>query len=326
MERVQLSEDSLFIMNNLFNTIVTSFDVLRTYSQQSVIIDWLSNPEKEPKSEEKLKEDEVIMIIDIISPGINLREELDTKHYVCLVNRFLKICSDVITGLRGQFSKYVGDSVVGVFSKENIENSISASLEIQRLLSQSREKAASNFSDPEQILFAGIGIEIGQFTPTSEKEDDPQTLEEKSFLDFFGAKYLPKKSLKVSSDYGYESYEGNALEIATRLKRSTSLYNTPILLSEKVRNEFLVSRRKSLGLQRYPQDDILPLSQGIKRSIETGQNEPFSSIFVTPFAPVTPISTQNAPKSPITTKKELEFNLVGSIKVPLTQNNGEITE
>jgi hypothetical protein len=43
MERVVLSEDSLFIMNNLFNTIVSSFDVLRNYSQQSVIMDWLAN-------------------------------------------------------------------------------------------------------------------------------------------------------------------------------------------------------------------------------------------------------------------------------------------
>jgi hypothetical protein len=56
MERVVLSEDSLFIMNNLFNTIVSSFDVLRTYSQQSVIMDWLNNDELNKRSDEDLDE------------------------------------------------------------------------------------------------------------------------------------------------------------------------------------------------------------------------------------------------------------------------------
>ena len=62
MERVVLSEDSLFIMNNLFNTIVSSFDVLRTYSQQSVIMDWLTNGELRQRTEGEEEEEEKVLL------------------------------------------------------------------------------------------------------------------------------------------------------------------------------------------------------------------------------------------------------------------------
>jgi len=320
MERVQLSEDSLFIMNNLFNTIVTSFDVLRTYSQQSVIMDWLANTDKPPKveTETKPKKEDIVLVVDIVEQGISFRDELDTKQYVTLINHFLKVCSDVITGFRGQFTKYIGDSAIGIFGVENVENAIAAALEIQRLLAQLRERTAVDEMDPQQILFAGIGIEIGFFELSQNEEDIPQTVQEKNFLDFFGAAVQKTKATLFGSskNMGYDLYEGEGLDHAMRFKRATTFYKIPILISEKVRNEFLSVRKKAQGLQNYHQDTMLPkpTNTAPKRSAQE------LTSFVSPFAPI-PNVQHNAfdtlpGPSTSSNKKELELNLVGTVRVP----------
>jgi hypothetical protein len=209
------------------------------------------------------------MVIDIISHGCSFADELEPRQYFNLVNRFIKViqliifksynkvCSDVITGYRGQFSRYVGDTIIAVFPPEHIENAVESATEIIRRLSIVREKASNDFTDPEQLLYAGIGITLGELK-ASTIDDEPvryKSEQEKNFMEFFGASVGAKIKRNAFSSTtktpGYDIYEGGALEEAIKLRKATVFYHVPLLMSEKVTEMYVGARNKAKGSQPY---------------------------------------------------------------------------
>jgi len=347
MERVVLSEDSLFIMNNLFNTIVSSFDVLRTYSQQSVIMDWLTNGELKQRAaegedveEEKPpveKNQDIILVIEIVSHGFSFQDELEPRQYYGLVNRFIKICGDIITGYRGQFTRYVGDSIISVFPPEQIENAIEAASEIVRHLNSVREKASTDFTDPEQLLYAGIGISYGEIKAANLDEQPIRykSEQEKHFMDFFGASLgtkITKRNAFASTTKtpGYDIYEGGALEEAIKLRKATAFYHVPLLMSEKVKEIYTNARKRAQGAQPYREVSGPTAIQSALRVIPTPHpNQSMDQQYPSPHAlhernvQTQPPQTNFAPNHAV--RQEFDIAPVGTVRVrtQLFADNGE---
>jgi len=348
MERVVLSEDSLFIMNNLFNTIVSSFDVLRTYSQQSVIMDWLTNGELRQKSENEDAEEkpvvvekvqDVVMVIDLVSHGYSFEDELEPRQYFAMVNRFIKVCADVITGYRGQFARYVGDTIIGVFPSEHVENALEAASEIIRHLASVREKASTDFTDPEQLLYAGIGITLGELKAAS-VEDQPirfKSEQEKNFMDFFGASLgtkITKRNAFASSTKtpGYDIYEGGALEEAIKLRKATVYYHVPLLMSEKLKDFYVATRKKAQGAQPYREPSGPTAIQSALKVIPTPTPNPnMEPQYPSPLVLHAQQASQPPPSAVFppnhAVRKEFDISVVGTVRVrsQLFAESGEDT-
>lgn len=67
-----------------------------------------------------------------------------------LVNEFLKICSDAVTGHGGIISKYIGDCILAAFPIQRIDEAIEAAQEINRMLTLTRKSARPD--DPLSVL------------------------------------------------------------------------------------------------------------------------------------------------------------------------------
>lgn len=67
-----------------------------------------------------------------------------------LVNEFLKISSDAVTGHGGTISKYIGDCILAAFPIHRIDEAIEAAQEINRMLTLTRKSARPE--DPLSVL------------------------------------------------------------------------------------------------------------------------------------------------------------------------------
>lgn len=145
------------VIKNLLQTLTESHRVLERYTPPRVInfINEGINPLTVlPQTVEK-----IILFSDIVAFS-TLTEKLPVNKVVTLVNDYLTICSRIISAQGGEVIKFIGDSVMASFTKEQGDAALRASLEILIELKRLRENADSQ--NPLRWLYAGIGLSCGK--------------------------------------------------------------------------------------------------------------------------------------------------------------------
>ena len=146
-------------------------------------------------------------------------------------------------------------------------------------------------------------------------------------MDFFGtgAVKAPKSVFGSSRTPGYEIYEGGAFDVACKIRRATSFYRIPVLLSEKARMHYVNTRKKALGMQPYPEHkDFTPVQTQLKPgqpspgpssgSSFSSEDNLMSSFFLNPFVPPSTPAASPFPASSGKKNPEVDLSLVGTVR------------
>ncbi len=205
MRTINLDEDYGAVsraFKSLLQRLGEAYRIINKYTPPAVsgFLDAGLNPlEIPPQRREK-----IILFADIVAFS-TLTENLPVEQVAELVNRYLNLCTQVISQHQGEVTKYIGDCVMAYFGPGQADNALRASLEILRQLQALRASAPP--ASALGVLYSGIGLAAGSVMEGN-----------------FGA------SLKV--DY---TVIGDAVNTASRLEALTRHAGHPLLFSAEVK-------------------------------------------------------------------------------------------
>jgi class 3 adenylate cyclase len=187
----------------LLDTILESYSVLEKYTQPSIfkMINSGINPLLiPPQAVEK-----IILFSDIQSFSTFV-EKMPIEDVVELVNRYLTICTTIITAHGGEVSKFIGDCVMSYFSVEKSDEAVAAALEILTELEELRNSAG--YDSLFKVLYTGIGMSQGVVIQCN-------------------------MGSSIKKDY---TILGDAVNVASRLESLTREHPCHLIFSENVKN------------------------------------------------------------------------------------------
>jgi adenylate cyclase len=159
MKTINLEKDVDVLMKPLqmlLDTIIGSYSILEKYTQPSILN--MINSGTNPLLVPPLAVKKIILFSDIQSFSTFV-EKVPIDAVVEMVNRYLTICTAIITKHGGEVSKFIGDCVMSYFDAEQSDAAVEAAIEILTELQNLRDSAdeGSLF----KVLYSGIGMSQG---------------------------------------------------------------------------------------------------------------------------------------------------------------------
>ena len=209
------NENLPIAFRELFTALAESFSILSRFTQPTV--ERLMNRGSSPVSVAPEHRVVTVLFTDLLGFS-RLSERISPDAMITLVNQHVETCFHAINSRGGEVTKLLGDGVLAYFTQPECEGAIEASLEIVRSMKSRRENAPEGL---QQHVFAGIGLARG------------------SVLE--GTIGTPEKS-----DF---TIMGSVVNLAFRLESLTRELQTPILVSNEVREQCRDrSRFESMGV------------------------------------------------------------------------------
>jgi class 3 adenylate cyclase len=206
MKAINLEKDVDVLMKPLqmlLDTIIGSYSILEKYTQPSILN--MINAGINPLSAPPLAIKKIILFSDIQAFSTFV-EKLPIDDVVEAVNRYLTICTSIITAHGGEVSKFIGDCVMSYFSDEQADAAVAAALEILTELQNVRDSAVEG--SLFKVLYTGIGMSQGAVIQCN-------------------------MGSAVKKDY---TILGDAVNVASRLESLTREYPYNFIFSQNVKN------------------------------------------------------------------------------------------
>jgi len=139
------------------NTLLESYRILSAYTQASIRT-WMQKG-VDPTTLGVRLAPRVVMVCDIVGFTV-LVQRLKPEEVVTLVNTFVALCDDAITGAGGVINKLIGDGLIAYFEQSKVDAALEAALgildAIERLATESPPGVAAC------DLQVGIGMALGE--------------------------------------------------------------------------------------------------------------------------------------------------------------------
>lgn len=140
----------------LLQTITESHGIIEQYTQPAVLK--IINRGINPLTVSPHKVEKIILFADIVSFSA-ISENLPVEMVALMINRYLKVSSEIITAMGGEVTKFIGDCVMAYFDPELADNAIRACLNILSELKTARQSADKG--SPIRLLHSGFGLSQG---------------------------------------------------------------------------------------------------------------------------------------------------------------------
>jgi PAS domain S-box-containing protein len=191
-QELKASRERLLMMNQ----------ILEQYTQPAVlkILDSGHNPLTVPPH----VVEKAVFFTDMMHFS-QLSESLRIEDVTELVEKYLTLCTRVITACGGEVIKFMGDGAMAYFPADQADNAIRAGVELIATLEALRNAAPQ--TSPLSVLYAGVGISYGQVTEGNIGSD-------------------------IKKDY---TILGDAVNVASRVQALTRHLSVPLCLTEMVR-------------------------------------------------------------------------------------------
>jgi len=136
--------------------IADSHRIIERYTQPAVmrILTQGANPLEVPVR----KVEKIVLFADIVAYSA-IAEHLPVEAAALMINRYLDTCSERISAMGGEVTKFIGDCVMAYFDPGQADGALQACLEILGDLKVLRRSAAQG--SPLRLLHCGFGLAQG---------------------------------------------------------------------------------------------------------------------------------------------------------------------
>lgn len=139
------------------NTLLGSYRILSAYTQASIRT-WMQKG-IDPTTIGVRLAPRVVMVCDIVGFTVLVRQ-LQPQEVVTLVNTFVALCDEAITGAGGVINKLIGDGLIAYFDESRVDAALEAAIGILDAIE--RLGADAPAGSPVGHLRAGIGMALGE--------------------------------------------------------------------------------------------------------------------------------------------------------------------
>jgi adenylate cyclase len=184
------------------NTLLESYRILSAYTQSS-IRGWMQRG-IDPTSIDVQLKSRVVLVCDIVGFS-ELVQRLAPVDVVTLVNTYVGLCDEAITGAGGVVNKLLGDGLMAYFDESEVDATLKAALGILEALEDLRNTSPEGA--PARKLQTGIGITLGEVVEGN-------------------------MGSQAKRDY---TIIGSAVNLAARLEALTRDLGTPLAVAPEIR-------------------------------------------------------------------------------------------